>query len=151
MNESEMNPDNRQADLHAQADHPDRVAIFPDGVSASYEEAAATALSTALATVGVRAQERVLIVLPDGSGFEEAIISAIRLAAVPLPVNPWVSADDLVTVTTETDARLVVVSAERTNALADLPVELKIPVHGPQGVWATVLLLGPTQVVPAPG
>ena len=151
MNESEMNPDDRQIDLRMQADHSDRVAIFPDGVSASYKEEAATALSTALATVGVRAQERVLIVLPDGSGFEEAIIGAIRLAAVPLPVNPWVSADDLVTVTTETDARLVVVSAERTNALADLPVEVKVPVHGPQGIWATVLLLGPTQLVPATG
>lgn len=148
MNESAMKPDDLPADRHAQAGHSDRVAIFPGGVSASYEEAAASALSTALATVGVRAQERVLIVLPDGSGFEEAIISAIRLAAVPLPVNPWVSVDDLVTVTTEADARLVVVSAERTNALADLPVELKIPVDGPEGVWATVLLLGPSQAAP---
>lgn len=146
-----MNPDNRQVDLPAQANHPDRVAIFPDGVSASYEEEAAAGLSTALATVGVRAQERVLIVLPDGSGFEEAIIGAIRLAAVPLPVNPWVSVDDLVTVTTEADARLVVVSAERTDVLADLPVELTVPVDGPRGVWATVLLLGPPQLVPAPG
>ena len=146
-----MNPDDRQLDLHAQADHPDRVAIFPAGMSASYEEAAATALSTALATIGVRAQERVLIVLPDGSGFEEAVIGATRLAAVPLAVNPWVSVDDLVTVTTEAAARLVVVSSERTNALADLPVELKVPVHGPRGVWATVLLLGPPQLAPAPG
>lgn len=146
-----MNPDNRQLGLPMQAEHPDRVAIFPDGVSASYEEEAATGLSAALATVGVRAQERVLIVLPDGSGFEEAIIGAIRLAAVPLPVNPWVSADDLVTVTTETDARLVVVSSERTEALADLPVERTVPVDGPRGVWATVLLLGPDRLVPSAG
>ena len=46
------------------------------------------AVAAALAELGVRPEERVLIMLPDGPGFAEAFASTIAQGAVPLPVNP---------------------------------------------------------------
>ena len=46
------------------------------------------AVAAALAELGVRPAERVLIMLPDGPGFAEAFAGTIKQGAVPLPVNP---------------------------------------------------------------
>ena len=131
-----------QKDRNEQAAQPNSVTVLPGGVSVSYEESEVAQLAAALATAGVRPQDRVLIVMADGSGFAEAVIGTIRQGAAPLPVNPEASADDLVTVATTARARLVVVSAQRTEVLAGLQTELTVPVDGPQGTWATVVLLG---------
>lgn len=117
--------------------------VLPGGVSVSYEEFEVAQLAEALTTAGVRPQEQVLIVMADGSGFAEAVIGTIRQGAVPLPVNPAVSVEDLVTVATTAGARLVVMAAEHTAVLAGLQSEQVVPVDGPQGTWATVVSLGP--------
>lgn len=138
---SVANPNDPQVDRHVGAGHPESVAVLADG-EAHYEEAAVSALAATLATLGVRPEERVLIMMPDESGFEEAIIGTIQLAAVPLPVNPSLSAGDLATVAGEAGARLAVVAGQRSDALEDLSTALVVPVDGPQGTWASVLLLG---------
>jgi acyl-CoA synthetase (AMP-forming)/AMP-acid ligase II len=51
-----------------------------------------TAVATALAELGVRPGDRVLITLPDGPDFAEAFAGTIQHQAVPLPVNPLLSA-----------------------------------------------------------
>lgn len=140
VTESVANPDDPALDRHAGAGHSDSVAVLADG-EANYAAAAVSALAAALATLGVRPEERVLIMMPDESGFEEAIIGTIQLAAVPLPVNPSLSPRDLTTVAGEAGARLAVVSGRRAAALEDLSTELAVPVDGPQGTWATVLVL----------
>ena len=116
--------------------------MLPSGVSVSYEESEVAQLADALTTAGVRPQDQVLIVMADGSGFAEAVIGTIRQGAVPFPVNPTVSTDDLVTVAAAVGARLVVVSAEHIEVLTGLQTELVVPLDGPQGTWATVVSLG---------
>lgn len=53
------------------------------------------AVAGALAEMGVRSEERVLIILPDGPGFVGAFLGVMHRGAVPLPVNPLLPADDI--------------------------------------------------------
>lgn len=123
--------------------HPTGLTVLLGGVSVSYEEAEVASLAAALVTAGVRPHERVLIVMPDGSGFAEAVIGTIRQGAGPVPVDPAVPVDELHDAATEAGARLVVVPARRCRELDGLPTELIVPVHGPHGQWAAVLSLAP--------
>jgi acyl-CoA synthetase (AMP-forming)/AMP-acid ligase II len=102
------------------------------------------AVVAALAELGVRPTERVLILLPDGPGFAEAFARTIQHEAVPLPVNPLLPAHGIVVAAAEAGARLVLASADQIHALADLgaqpPVLIEGP-QGPQGPWAAALRL----------
>jgi AMP-binding enzyme/Domain of unknown function (DUF5753) len=98
-----------------------------------------SAVVAALAELGVRPDERVLVMLPDGPGFAEAVNGVIQHGAVPLPVDPLLPAPDTVAVAAEAGARLVLVSAERIPALADLTTEPPVPIEGPPGCWAAAL------------
>ncbi|MCA1607310.1 MAG: AMP-binding protein, partial [Acidobacteria bacterium] len=69
----------------------------------SYSKSAGqtAAVVAALAGLGVRPEERVLIMLPDGPGFAEAFAATIEQQAVPLPVNPLLPAHDIVAAAAE--------------------------------------------------
>jgi acyl-CoA synthetase (AMP-forming)/AMP-acid ligase II len=99
------------------------------------------AVVAALAELGVRPQERVLFMLPDGPGFAEAFADTIKQGAVPLPVNPLLPAHGIVAAAAEAGARLVLASADQIHALADLDAEPPILIQGPQGPWAAALRL----------
>jgi acyl-CoA synthetase (AMP-forming)/AMP-acid ligase II len=99
------------------------------------------AVAAALAELGVRPEERVLIMLPDGPGFAEAFAGTIRHEAVPLPVNPLLSALGIVAAAAEAGARLVLASADQIHALADLGAQPPVLIEGPQGPWAAALRL----------
>jgi acyl-CoA synthetase (AMP-forming)/AMP-acid ligase II len=100
------------------------------------------AVAAALAELGVRPEDRVLIMLPDGPGFAEAFVGTFAQGAVPLPVNPLLPAHGIVAVAAEAGARLVLVSADRLPVLADLAAEPPpVLVDGPQGPWAAGLRL----------
>lgn len=131
----------REVGPRPQADQLTRVAVLADEAFAAYDKAAMSGLAMALATLGVRPNERVLIVIPDGPGFEEAIIGTIWLGAVPLPVNPVVSAGDLVMVAGEAGSRLAVIATQHTRVLTELHVDVAVPVDGPKGPWVTAVEL----------
>jgi hypothetical protein len=97
------------------------------------------AVVAALVGLGVRPNDRVLIMLPDGPSFTEALEGVIQYGAVPLPVDPLLPTDDIVTVAAGADARLVLVPAERIPTLADLTTEPPVPIAGPHGRWAAAL------------
>lgn len=121
-------------------DQVDAVAVLPGGVSISYQENEVAALAAALNSLGVRPDEQVLVVMPDGSGFAEAVIGTLRAAAVPVPVNPSAQ-HNLMATAIDADARLVVVPPGDSPQLATLRPTRAVPVHGSQGTWATILLL----------
>jgi acyl-CoA synthetase (AMP-forming)/AMP-acid ligase II len=100
-----------------------------------------TAVTAVLAELDVRPDDRVLITLPDGPGFAEAFGGAIRLGAVPLPVDPLLTVQDLTTVAAETDARLVLSSPDQIRAIAKMAAEPPIFIDGPRGIWAAALRL----------
>ena len=100
-----------------------------------------TAVVAALAELGVRPEERVLILLPDGPGFAEAFAGTIQHEAVPLPVNPLLPAHGIAAAAAEAGARLVLASADQIHALAGLDTEPPVLIDGPQGLWAAALRL----------
>jgi acyl-CoA synthetase (AMP-forming)/AMP-acid ligase II len=87
----------------------------------------------------LRPQERVLIMLPDGPVFVDAFTGTIRRGAVPLPVNPQLSAADVAAIVIHTGARLVLASAELIHGLAELDAGPPVRVDGHQKLWAAAL------------
>ncbi|MGH3905827.1 MAG: AMP-binding protein [Pseudonocardiaceae bacterium] len=130
------------ADSRLQADHRARESLA-GGDSMSYRQMAdrGAAVATVLAELGVHREERVLILMPDGPGFVEAFVGVMQLGALPLPVSPVLSASLIAEIAADTGARLVVASAERIRALADLEAEPPVLVGGPERPWAAVLRL----------
>jgi acyl-CoA synthetase (AMP-forming)/AMP-acid ligase II len=101
----------------------------------------AVAAAAALGELDVRPGDRVLIMLPDGPDFIEAFAGVMQQGAVPLPANPLLPAHDIAAVAAEAGAQLVLASADRIYALADLDAEPPVLVDGPRGLWAAVLRL----------
>jgi acyl-coenzyme A synthetase/AMP-(fatty) acid ligase len=68
--------------------------------------------------LGVRREERVLIVGYDGAGWVAAFLGAIRLGAVPVPVNPLLQrSEDYDHFIEDSLARVVVVDANTEEKL----------------------------------
>jgi benzoate-CoA ligase family protein len=65
-------------------------------------------MGRALLELGVRREERVLLVLGDTPAFPIAFLSAIRIGAVPVPVNPLFRAEDYRYFVEDTSARFIV-------------------------------------------
>lgn len=103
--------------------------------------AGVAAVVAALTELDVRPDERVLVLILDGPGFAEIFLGVMRQGAVPLTVNPALSAGEIVAVAAETGARLVAVAAERIPELADLEAGPPVWLTGPQGPWGAILRL----------
>jgi hypothetical protein len=88
------------------------------------------AVVAALAELGVRPGERVLIMLPDGPGFAEVFAGTIQHQAVPLPVNPGLPAHDIAATAAKAGARLLLASADQIRTLTDLDTEPPILIDG---------------------
>jgi benzoate-CoA ligase family protein len=71
----------------------------------------------------VRQEERVLLWLVDGPPFFYAFWGAIRIGAIPVPVNTMWTAADLAYVLTDCRARVAVVSASLLPTLQSIPLE----------------------------
>ena len=102
-----------------------KVAIHSAGGDVTYGELFRLACGAArtLAELGVRREERVLIVAFDSPGWVAAFLGAIRHGAVPVPVNPLLQrSEDYDHFIEDSLARVVVVDAsseEKLKAAAD--------------------------------
>jgi benzoate-CoA ligase family protein len=69
--------------------NPDKVAIRCEGQSYSYRQMAEMTgrMGNALRGLGVRMENRVLLLMLDGPEFVASFLGAIRIGAVPIPVN----------------------------------------------------------------
>ncbi|MHB8436075.1 MAG: benzoate-CoA ligase family protein [Acidimicrobiales bacterium] len=79
----------------------------------SYEDllAASYRAARALAALGVRPEDRVPLVLEDGSPFLAMFLGAMRMGAVPIPLSTMLTAPELGQVVGDSRARIVVISA----------------------------------------
>ena len=77
-------------DRNLEAGRGEKVAIFSAGGATRYRELFGMACGAArtFSELGVRREERILIVAFDSAGWVAAFLGAIRLGAVPVPVNP---------------------------------------------------------------
>lgn len=109
-------------DRHVRQGHGETLAIRTRGRSVSYGELADQVAGVAgmFAGLGVAPGDRVLLVLLDGVEFVAAFLGALRVGAVPVPVNPLLPAKDLAGVAEDAGAGVIVVSGQRAPAVADL-------------------------------
>ncbi len=92
----------------------DRVALrLPEG-DLTYREVQQLAhrFGNALRQLGVRAEERVLIALPDGAEFVGAFFGILEIGAAVVMLNPGFSAESIAELLDYTGASLAVVSAD---------------------------------------
>lgn len=100
------------------------------------------AIAAVLAELDVHRHERVLIMLLDGPGFAESFAGAVHHDALPLPVNPLLSAHELAAAAAQTGARLVLTSPDQIPTLtAELDTKPVFLLDGPHGPWVAALRL----------
>ena len=128
-------------DSHIDAGLGNAVAVRSRDCSLTYAELLDCVAHAAggLRDLGVRPEERVLIVLLDGPDWLAAFLGTLRIGAVPVPVSTMLTSRDLIGIAQDARPRVAIVSDE----LASLPGFLAgtgwldhIVVAGPPGTTA---------------
>jgi len=98
-------------DHQVDAGRADRVAVIYGDERVTYGELLRRAgqVARALQDAGVRREERLLLLLDDTPAFPATFLGAIRLGAVPVPVNPLYKPSDFRYFLEDSYARVVVV------------------------------------------
>jgi benzoate-CoA ligase family protein len=79
-----------------------------------------TATAAGLRRLGVAAEQRVAMVMLDSVEFYDVFLSALRIGAVPAPVNPMLPGRDIGATVAASRAAVLVVSAERATELESI-------------------------------
>jgi len=97
----------------------DKVAIRTPGGDWTYAQVAGLAnrVGNALAELGVEPENRVVLALADSPEFAATFFGAIKIGAVPVPVNSTLAADAYAYVLADTRAKVVVVDASTAVAV----------------------------------
>src|SRR5207248_1823684 len=87
---SELYNVSRLLERNLEAGRGDKVAITWPGGTVTYGQLFGLACATGLRMreLGIRREERVLLVMDDSPAFAAAFLGAMRIGAVPVPVNP---------------------------------------------------------------
>jgi benzoate-CoA ligase family protein len=146
-------------DRQVRAGSADRTAVLAAaGRSLTYAELSREVRRAAagLAALGVRPEERVVLVMADDVELLTGILGAMWLGAVPVPVSTMLTGAELGTLLADSRARLLACSAEFAAAVAgavpaageltDVVVDADIPLDLPAGVtrrtWSDLLAAG---------
>jgi benzoate-CoA ligase family protein len=115
-------------DQNLERGHGDKVAIVCGEERVRYADlfARACGAGAALRDLGIERGERVLLVMDDCPWFPAVFLGAMRIGAVPVPVNPLYAAAEYAFFVEDSGARVAVVDAECSEKVAArhvLPVE----------------------------
>jgi acyl-coenzyme A synthetase/AMP-(fatty) acid ligase len=99
-------------DRHLQEGRAERIAIEAEGVRVSYRQLweKVNRFGNGLRRLNVRIEERVLLLLLDGPEFAISFFGAIKIGAVPVPVNTLLKPADYQYILNNSRARVAVVS-----------------------------------------
>jgi benzoate-CoA ligase family protein len=105
-----------------------KVAIYAGDEQVTYAQlfARICAMGTALTALGVRREQRVLLILDDSPDFPTVFLGAARIGAVPVPVNPALNIDDYRFFLADSYADVVVIEPDRYDQLRPVLDEIGI-------------------------
>ncbi|HEX7703424.1 MAG TPA: benzoate-CoA ligase family protein, partial [Kofleriaceae bacterium] len=100
-------------DRHVMEGRGDRIAVIDDEGRYTYRDLAARAdrAAGALKAMGVQPEQRVALVMLDGVDFPATFLGAIKLGAVPVPLNTMLTPEDYTYMLRDSRARAVIASA----------------------------------------
>jgi benzoate-CoA ligase family protein len=107
---------------HVREGRGDRVALLTASGQTTYAQldALVNRAGNALAALGVAPEGRVGLILHDGLAFYAAFLGAIRIGAVPVPINTLLRRNDFQYILNDSRAQVVIVSAPLANEV--LPI-----------------------------
>src|SRR3989441_875631 len=130
-------------DRHAREGRGDRMAILCGDESVTYGELAdrSNRLANGLRALGVRREERVLLLLLDTPAFAYSFFGAQKIGAVPIPTNTLLKSQDYRYMLNDSRARVAIVSEPLMPQLAaihrdHLPNLQHVVIGGPQTAGA---------------
>jgi benzoate-CoA ligase family protein len=96
-----------------------------------------------LREIGLRPEQRMLMVMADSPDFVVVYLAAMRIGAIPVPVSTMLHADGIAELLRDSRARFLAVShefaaasaeavaaaPELTGIVADTPIDTRVPVH----------------------
>ena len=112
-------------DRHLEEGHEEKIAIEAEAASLTYRQLweSVNRFGNGLRQLGVRIEERVLLLLLDGPEFAISFFGAIKIGAVPVPVNTLLKPADYQYILNNARARIAVVSASLYSQLEAIPRE----------------------------
>jgi benzoate-CoA ligase family protein len=110
-------------DRHIQEGRGDKVAIECEGVQVSYRQLleSVNRVGQGLRALGVRIEERVLLLLLDTPEFGASFFGAIKIGAVAVPVNTLLKAADYEYLLNDSRARVAIVSQPLLSLIQAIP------------------------------
>ena len=112
-------------DRNLEAGRADKTALITADGAVSYGELARLTAGVAgyLRELGVQREQRVLMILDDSPAFPAVFLGAMRIGAVPVPVNPMDRSDNYRHYLDDSYANVLVVEASLLEALAPVLAE----------------------------
>src|SRR6266478_1242189 len=112
-------------DRHLPEARGNKIAIETDGVQVSYRQLAESVnrFGNGLHQLDVRVEERVFLLLLDGPEFAISFFGAIKIGAVPVPVNTLLKPADYQYILNNARARVAVVSESLYSQIQAIPTE----------------------------
>src|ERR671930_272900 len=129
----------RMLDHNLDAGRADKAAIVGEQGTLTYGDVARLTARTAslLRELGVAREHRLLMVLDDSPAFHATFLGAIRIGAVPIPVNPMDRADNYAYYLDDSYAKLIVVESSLLEklepVLAERPLVRALVANGDAG------------------
>ena len=147
-------------DRHVAEGRAGRLAVIHDGRRLSYGDVAAgvNRAGHGLKRLGVRMEQRVLLLLPDSVEFVYAFWGAVKLGAVAIPTNTLLTPRDYAYMLDDSRASVAIVAEELAPAIEAVRPGLRFLEHvvvvgraGPrQLAWETVVAGESADLAPAP-
>lgn len=126
-------------DANLEAGRGAKVAIYCGGARVTYAELyrRVCQMGRALRSLGVQREQRVLMILSDTPAFPVTFFGAIRIGAVPVPINPLLREDDYRHFVEETGSSVIVADATYVD-------KIRRAIHGHADPVAIVVAGEPT-------
>ena len=117
-------------DRNLEAGRAGKTALLTADGAVTYGELASltSAVASYLLDLGVEREQRVLMILDDSPAFPATFLGAIRIGAVPVPVNPMDRVDNYVYYLDDSYAKVLVVEASQLPGL-EAELESRLGLH----------------------